>query len=148
LLSLPTDRYPPSGLSPRKQKERTLEVLAGQVEALSRVQPLLMVFEDAHWIDPTTQELLDIWVPRLRALRVLLILTHRPHYLPRGREYPHVSTLALTGLPHRLGAELVGKVTQGKALPSELLHQIVARSDGIPLFIEELTRSVLESQLL
>jgi class 3 adenylate cyclase/tetratricopeptide (TPR) repeat protein len=148
LLSLPTERYPPVGLSPRKRKERTLEVLAGQVEALSRVQPLLMILEDAHWIDPTTQELLDVWVPRLRVLRVLLILTHRPQYTPHGREHPHVSALVLTGLPERLGAELVCQVTQGKALPSQLLHQIVARTDGIPLFIEELTKSVLESQLL
>ena len=83
LLSLPTDRYPPLGLSPRRQKEKTLEVLVGQVEALSRRQPVLIVFEDVHWIDPTSQELLDVLVPRLRALPVLLVITYRPEYTPR-----------------------------------------------------------------
>lgn len=148
LLSLPTDRYPSLGLSPRRQKEKTLEVLFGQVEALSRLQPLLMVFEDAHWLDPTSQELLDLMVPRLRALRILMVITHRPEYTPHGREYQHVATMALRGLPQQLGSELVGKVTLGKALPPEVLEQIVARADGVPLFIEELTTSVLESRFL
>ena len=148
LLSLPTDRYPSPGFSPRRQKEKTLEVLFGQVEALSRLQPLLIVFEDAHWIDPTSQDFLDLMVPQLRALRILMVITHRPEYTPHGREYQHVATLALTGLPQQLGSELVGKVTLGKALPPEVLEQIVARADGVPLFIEELTTSVLESRFL
>ena len=149
LLSLPTDRYPPLGLSPRRQKEKTLEVLVGQVEALSRIQPVLMVVEDAHWIDPTSQELLDVLVPRLRALRVLLVIypPARVHRLT-GREYPHVTTMTLTASAAAPGSELVGKVTRGKALPPEVLEQIVAHADGVPLFIEELTRSVLESRLL
>ena len=83
LLSLPTERYPPLNLSPQKQKEKTLEALAGQVEALAQRQPLLMVFEDAHWIDPTSQELLDVLVPRLQALPILLVITYRPEYTPR-----------------------------------------------------------------
>jgi class 3 adenylate cyclase len=148
LLSLPTERYPPLGLSPQRRKEKILEMLVGQVEALSRLQPVLIVFEDAHWIDPTSQELLDVMVPRLRAVPVLLVLTYRPQYTPRGLEYAHVATLGLTVLPQELGTELVGKVTQGKALPPEVLAQIVAHADGVPLFIEELTKSVLESRLL
>jgi class 3 adenylate cyclase len=148
LLSLPMNRYPPLGLLPRRQKEKTFEVLLGQFEALSRLQPLLMVFEDAHWIDPTSQELLDVLVPQLRTLPVLMVLTHRPEYTPRWREYPHVTTMALRGLPQRLGTELVGKVTQGKVLPPELVSQIVGHADGVPLHIEELTKSVLESGLL
>ena len=87
-------------------------------------------------------------VPRLHALPVLLVLTYRPQYTPRWSEYAHVATLGLTGLPQHLGTELVGKVTQGKALPPEVLEQIVAHADGVPLFIEELTKSVLESRLL
>jgi class 3 adenylate cyclase len=148
LLSLPTDRYPPLGLSPQRRKEKILEMLVGQVEALARRQPVLIVFEDAHWIDPTSQELLDMMVPRLRALPVLLVLTYRPQYTPRGIGYAHVATMGLTGLPQHLGTELVGKVTQGKALPPEVLEQIVAHADGVPLFIEELTKSVVESRLL
>ncbi len=123
-------------------------MLIGQVEALSRLQPVLIVFEDAHWIDPTSQELLDVLVPRLHTLPVLMVLTHRPQYTPRWTELLNVATMNLTGLPQHLGTELVGKVTQGKALPSEVLNQIVAHADGVPLFIEELTKSVLESQLL
>ena len=146
LLSLPTDRYPSLGLSPRRQKEKTLEALIAQVEALSRLQPLLLVFEDAHWIDPTSQELLDVMIPRLRTQRVLMVITHRP--ISRGREYAHVATIALTGLPQQLGSELVDKVTLGKALPPEVVERIVARADGIPLFIEELTKSMLESRFL
>lgn len=148
LLSLPTERYPPLGLSAQRRKEKILDVLVGQVEALSRLQPALIVFEDAHWIDPTSQELLDVLVPRLQALPVLLVLTYRPQYTPRWSEYAHVATMGLTGLPQYLGIELVGKVTQGKALPPEVLEHIVAHADGVPLFIEELTKSVLESRLL
>ena len=148
LLSLPTDRYPPLGLSPRRQKEKTLDVLIAQVEALARFQPVFMVFEDAHWIDPTSQELLDVLIPRLRTHRVLMVITHRPEYIPRGREYPHVATIALTGLPQQLGSQLVDHVTQGKAVPPEIVERIVARADGIPLFIEELTKSMLESRFL
>jgi len=148
LLSLPTDRYPSIGLSPRRRKEKTLDVLIAQVEALSRLQPLFLVFEDAHWIDPTSQELLDVMIPRLRSHRVLMVITYRPEYVPHGREYPHVSTIALTGLPQQLGGELVDKVTLGKAVPPEVVDRIVARADGIPLFIEELTKSMLESRFL
>jgi class 3 adenylate cyclase len=148
LLSLPTDRYPPLGLSPRRQKEKTFEALLGQIEALSRLQPLLMVFEDTHWIDPTSQELLDVMIPRLRTQRVLLVITYRPEYVPHAREYPYVSTMTLTGLPEHLGGELVDKVTEGKAVPPEVVQRIVARADGIPLFIEELTKSLLESRFL
>jgi class 3 adenylate cyclase/tetratricopeptide (TPR) repeat protein len=148
LLSLPTERYPPLGLSPRRQKEKTLDALVGQLEALAQLQPVLIVFEDAHWIDPTSQELLDAIVPQLRTLPVLLVITYRPQYQPRWNEYSHVATIGLTGLPQHLGNELVGNVAQGKALPPEVLEQIVAHADGVPLFIEELTKSVLESRLL
>ena len=148
LLSLPTDRYPSIELSPRRRKEKTLDVLIAQVEALARLQPVFLVFEDAHWIDPTSQELLDVLVPRLRTHRVLMVITYRPEHEPHGREYGHVSTMTLTGLPEQLGSELVDKVTEGKAVPPEVVERIVARADGIPLFIEELTKSMLESQFL
>ena len=148
LLSLPISRYRPLRLSPRRQKEKTFEVLVAQAEELSRRQPLLVVYEDVHWIDPTSQELLDVMVPLLRALPVLMVITHRPEYTPHWSEHQHVTAMALGGLPQRLGTELVGKVTEGKALPPEVVDRIVAHADGVPLHIEELTKSVLESGLL
>ena len=148
LLSLPLERYPPLDLSPLRQKEKTLEALAGQVEALAQRQPLLLIYEDVHWIDATSQEALDLLVPRLRDLPVLMIITYRPEYSPRWTDQAHVITLGLNRLGRRQGAELVAKLTGGKALPQEVLDQITAHTDGVPLFVEELTKSVLESGLL
>jgi class 3 adenylate cyclase/energy-coupling factor transporter ATP-binding protein EcfA2 len=148
LLSLPAERYAPLNLSPEKQKEKTLEALARQVEALAQNQPLLMIYEDVHWIDATSQEALDILVPRLQRLRVLLIATHRPEYTPRWGDQAHVTTLGLNRLGRRQASDLVNNLTGGKPLPQAVLEQILAHTDGVPLFIEELTKSVLESGLL
>jgi len=148
LLGLPTDRYPPLQLTPRKQKERALEAMLGQLELLAARQPLLLVFENAHWVDPTSQEALDALVPRLQALPVLLVVTHRPEYPPRWVDQAHTTMLGLARLGRRHGAELVAKVTAGKILPPKILEQIVVHADGVPLFVEELTKSVLESGLL
>jgi class 3 adenylate cyclase/tetratricopeptide (TPR) repeat protein len=148
LLSLPLERYAPLNLSPQKQKERTLEALARQVEALAEDQPLLIVYEDVHWVDATSEELLDLLVPRLQRLPVLLIVTYRPEYTPRWSDQPHVTTLGLNRLGRRQGSELVNNLLGGRALPEEVLDQILAHTDGVPLFIEELTKSVLESGLL
>ena len=148
LLSLPTERYPPVNLSPQKQKEKTLEALAGQVEALAQRQPVLIIYEDVQWIDATSQEALDLLVPRLRDLPVLMIVTYRPEYGARWTDQAHVSALGLNRLGRRQSAELVDKVAGGKTLPQEVLDQIVAHADGVPLFVEELTKSMLESRLL
>ena len=148
LLSLPTERYPMLNLSPQKQKEKTLEALAGQVEALAQQQPLLLIYEDVHWMDATTQEAMDLLVPRLRNLPVLVLVTYRPEYSPRWTDQAHVTTLGLNRLGRRQGAELISKLTGGRALPQEVLDQILAHTDGVPLFVEELTKSVLESKLL
>jgi class 3 adenylate cyclase/tetratricopeptide (TPR) repeat protein len=148
MLSLPTEHYPPLNLSPQKQKEKTLEALADRVEALARQGPVLMLIEDVHWIDPTSQELLELLVPRVNAIRVLLVMTHRPGYVVSWAGQPGVTTLTLSGLGRNQGAELVDAVTGGKLLPPEVLGEILARTDGVPLFVEELTRSVLESGML
>jgi class 3 adenylate cyclase len=148
LLSLPTERYPPLTVSPQKQKDKTLEALAAQVEALARRQPLLMVFEDAHWIDPTSQELLELFLAKLQSLSILLVITYRPEYTPAWVGQHHVTSLTLNRLGRRRAEELVAKLTGGKPLPVEVLEQIVAHTDGVPLFVEELTKSVLESKLL
>ncbi len=148
LLSLPADRYPPLNLSPQKQKEKTLEALSAQVEALSAKRPVLMLLEDAHWVDPTTQEAFELTVSRIAQHRILLVITYRPEYIAPWVGQPNVTSLTLNRLSRRQGTELVTKLTAGKALPPEVLEQILAHTDGVPLFVEELTKSVLESSLL
>jgi class 3 adenylate cyclase/predicted ATPase len=149
LLSIPTgDRYPLLNLTPQKRKERTLHAQLDQVDGLAARQPVLMVFEDVHWSDPTTCEGLDLIVDRVPTLRVLVILTFRPEFTAPWIGRPHVTMLNLNRLPVRQRAEMIGHVTGGKALPKEIAEQIVDRTDGVPLFIEELTKSVVESGIL
>jgi class 3 adenylate cyclase/predicted ATPase len=149
LLSLPTpERHPLPNLSPQRKKERTLEALIRQLEGLARQQPVLMVVEDAHWIDPTSRELLDLRVERVRNLPVLLIVTYRPEFQPPWIGQPQVSLLALNRLDRHDRTLLVAQIAGGKALPEGVVTEIVDRTDGVPLFVEELTKSVLESGLL
>jgi predicted ATPase len=146
LLSLPaSDRHPLPNLSPQRKKERTLEALLRQLEGLTRQQPVIMLFEDAHWIDPTSRELLDLTIERVRTLPVLLTVTYRPEFQPPWTGQPQVTTVALNRLDRRDRTVLVEQIAGGKALPDEVVAQIADRTDGIPLFVEELTKSVLES---
>jgi class 3 adenylate cyclase len=149
LLSLPVpESHPLPNLSPQRRKERTLEALIGQLEGLARQQPVVMLFEDAHWIDPTSRELLDLTVERVRTLPVLLIVTFRPDFQPPWVGQPQVTMLALNRLDRRCQTALIAQVAAGKVLPYEVIDQIADRTDGVPLFVEELTKSVLESGLL
>ena len=149
LLSLPASgRHPLPDLSPQHKKERTLEALIRQLEGLARRQPVLIVFEDAHWIDPTSRELLDLTVERVRSQPVLLVVTFRPEFQPPWTGQPQLTLLALSRLDRRDQTALIGQVAGGKVLPNEVVDQIIDRTDGVPLFIEELTKSVLEGGLL
>jgi class 3 adenylate cyclase/tetratricopeptide (TPR) repeat protein len=149
MLSLPTsERYPPLDLTPQKQKEKTLQALVAQVEGLAARQPVLMLVEDAHWSDPTSLDLLDLIIDRVSALRVLLIITYRPEFSPPWAGRPQVTSLGLNRLAPRQGAEMITGVTGGRALPKEITDQIIDRSDGVPLFVEELTKAVVESGML
>jgi predicted ATPase len=149
LLSIPTgDRYPSLNLTPQKRKEKTLHAQPAQVEGLVAQQPVLMVWEDVHWSDPTTRESLDLLIDRLPTLRVLVILTFRPEFTPPWIGRPHVTMLTLNRLPRRQRGEMIAHVTGGKALPKEIVDQIVDRTDGVPLFIEELTKTVVESGIV
>jgi len=149
LLSLPaSERRPLPNLSPQRKKERTLEALIRQLEGLARRQPVAMVFEDAHWIDPTSRELLDLAIERVRSLPVLLVVTFRPEFQPPWTGQPQVTMLTLNRLDRRDRTALVEEIAGGKVLPDEVIDQIVDRTDGVPLFVEELTKSVLESGLL
>ena len=146
LLSLPaSERHPLPNLSPQRKKERTLEALLRQLANLVRRQPVVMVFEDAHWIDPTSRELLDLTVERIGSLPVLLIVTFRPEFQPPWAGQPQVTVLALNRLDRRNRPVLVTQIAGGKALSDELVAQIAERTDGVPLFVEELTKSVVES---
>jgi class 3 adenylate cyclase/predicted ATPase len=149
LLALPaSDRHQLQELSPQKRKDKTLAALLAQLDGLAARQPLFVIFEDVHWIDPTSLELLAAAVEHVPQLRVLLLITARSEFTPPWPSYPHTATIPLARLGRRDGAALVERVTGGKALPKEVMDEILARTDGIPLFIEELTKTVLESGLL
>ncbi|WEX86686.1 AAA family ATPase [Sinorhizobium garamanticum] len=149
LLSVPADdRYLPLELSPHRQKKRTLEVLVDQLIGLAARRPVLAVYEDVHWADPTSLELLDLVVDRVQDSPVLVLITFRSEFLPPWIRYPHVTALTLSRLSRRQGADMVERLTGGRALPTEVLNQIVGQTDGVPLFVEELTRAILETNLL
>ena len=149
LLSIPTgDRYPALDLTPQKRKEKTLRALVAQVEGLAARQPVLLVVEDAHWADPTSLELFELIVGRASSLPLLAIVTFRPEFVPPWVGRPQVTLISLNRLPRRLRAEMIAHVTGGKVLPQEIADQITDRTDGVPLFIEELTKAVVESGLL
>ena len=142
------ERYQPLNLSPLKKKEKTLAALISQIEGLAARQPVLVVFEDIHWIDPTTREALDLLIDRVPSLRVLVIVTYRPEFTPPWVGRPQVTLLTLNRLPPAQRAEMIMCMTAGKVLPREVANQIVNRTDGVPLFIEELTKAVVESGVL
>jgi DNA-binding SARP family transcriptional activator/predicted ATPase len=149
LLSVPTgNHYPPLDLTPQKQKEKTLRSLLAQLEGLAAREPVLVVFEDVHWIDPTSLELLDLTVDRVPGLPVLLIITFRPEFAPSWIGRPQVTSLTLNRLPPTQRAAMIMGMTGGKELPQEIADQIIDRTDGVPLFIEEVTKSVMESGIL
>jgi len=147
LLSLPgTGAAPAPELAPQRKKEKTFELLTRALEAAARRQPLLMVFEDIHWIDPTSRELLDRTLAQVERLPVLLIATFRPEFQPPWVGQPHVTLMTLPRLGRRHGEALVRQLAgNAAALPDDMLDEIVARTDGVPLFLEEVTKAILES---
>jgi predicted ATPase len=149
LLSIPFgDRYTPLALSPTQQRRRTLAALLDQFEGLARRQPILLSFEDAHWADATSLELLDLTVERVRQLPVLALFTFRPEFEPPWVGLPNVSILTLGRLDRHDVESMVARVTGGRVLPAEVMKQIIAKTDGNPLFVEELTKAVLEAGIL
>jgi class 3 adenylate cyclase/predicted ATPase len=135
-------------LSPQRKKALTFEVLLRQLEAVARQKPVLIVFEDLHWIDPTTRELLDRLIARIENLPILLIATFRPEFQPYWAGQPHVTLVALTRLARREGAALVGHLlAKAAALPPDIVEEIIERTDGVPLFLEEVAKVVLEAAL-
>jgi class 3 adenylate cyclase/predicted ATPase len=149
LLSLPlTADYAPLTVSPERQKQQTLHALLTILLRIAARQPVLFVMEDLHWVDPTTLEFLSLLVDQGPTARILTLLTCRPDFRPPWTGRSHLTQVTLPRLPRRLAAEMTDRVAHGKSLPAEVVEQVVARTDGVPLFVEELTKMVLESGLL
>ena len=147
MLSLPNDgRYPALELTPQQRRQRTLEALVSQIVALSRQNPLLMNFEDAHWTDPTTLELFGRIVDRIPTLRVLLIVTFRPEFEPPWIGRAYVTPFTINRLAEREVGAMIDGVIGNKSLPANIRQDIIERTDGIPLFVEEMTRAMLEAK--
>jgi class 3 adenylate cyclase/tetratricopeptide (TPR) repeat protein len=149
LLSIPFgQRYAPLLLSPAQQRRQTLAALLDQIEGLARQEPILLFFEDAHWADATSLELLDLIVERVRQLPVLALCTFRSEFEPPWVDLPNVSSLALARLDRSEVESMIARVTGGRPLPAEVTEQIVVKTDGNPLFVEELTKAVLEAGIV
>jgi class 3 adenylate cyclase/predicted ATPase len=149
LLSIPFgERYPPLALPPTQQRRQTLAALLDQIEGVARQQPLLLFFEDVHWADATSFELLDLTVERVRQLPILALFTFRREFEAPWVGLPNVSTLTLGGLDRSNVESIIARVTGGRRLPTEVTEQIVVKTDGNPLFVEELTKAVLEAGIL
>ena len=147
-LSLPADRYPPLTLSPQRQRQKTLETIQAMVLDQAERQPVLFILEDVHWLDPTTLELLGLLVEQAPTMRVLLLLTGRPTFQSPWEPRSYVTHTTVSRLTRPQVERLVVHVAGGKPLPSVILQQLVDKADGVPLFVEEMTKTVLESGLL
>jgi class 3 adenylate cyclase len=146
-LSLPNDgRYPALELTPQQRRQRTLEALTAQMEALSRQKPVLMIFEDAHWADPTSLEAFGRAVDRLQTLRVLLLVTFRPEFEAPWVGRPYVTALTVNRLAELEAGAMIDRILGNKPLPASIRQDIIERTDGIPLFVEEMTKAVLEAE--
>jgi class 3 adenylate cyclase/predicted ATPase len=149
LLSIPLGAdYASLDLSPEQQKQKTLQAFLVIFLRIAAQQPVLFVMEDLHWVDPTTLEFLSLLVDQGPTARILALWTFRPDFSPSWTGRSHVTQVTLSRLPRRQAAEMTGRVAHGKVLPSEVVEQVVAKTDGVPLFVEELTKMVLESGLL
>lgn len=149
LLSIPGgDRFPPPGMTPQRQKEHTFDLIFALMQRLAATRPLLIVFEDVHWADPTTLEFLVLLIERVRGIRALLVLTFRRHFVPPWRGTPHAEQRELDRLKPEDAIALAEHVAGARQLPEAFVQQVVARADGVPLFVEELTRAVLGTGLL
>ncbi len=149
LLGLPVgEEYAPLNLAPRRQKQRTLEIILTLLLAMADRKPLLFVVEDLHWLDPSTLELLDLLIEQGSTTRLLALFTCRPTFNPAWRPYSYLTHLTLSRLTQPQVEAMVQQVAGGKRLPGDLLRQVAAKTDGVPLFVEELTKMVLELDLL
>ena len=144
-LPVPENRYPPLHLSPQRQRQKTLETIVAILLELAERQPVLFILEDLHWTDPTTLELLNLVIEQIPTTSLLTLLTCRPHFHPAWHHRSYLTEITVNRLPHAQGEQIVNRLTDGKVLPPEVLQQIIAKTDGVPLFVEEMTKAILES---
>src|SRR5262249_17740585 len=147
LLSLPIseDTYAPLQLSPQRQRQMTLETIVAILQELAERQPVLFILEDLHWTDPTTLELLGLLLDQTPTASMVVLLTCRPYFQPTWHHRSYLSEITVNRLPHAQVAQIITSMTDGKALPQEVLAQVVEKTDGVPLFVEEMTKAILES---
>jgi class 3 adenylate cyclase len=147
LLSLPLaeERYAPLALSPQRQRQKTLETIVAILLELAEQQPVLFILEDLHWTDPTTLELLNLVLDQTPTASLLVLLTCRPHFQPAWHHRSYLTEITVNRLSHAQVEQIVAGITDGKIFPAEVLQQIIARTDGVPLFVEEITKAILES---
>jgi class 3 adenylate cyclase/predicted ATPase len=144
-LPIPEDRYPPLNVSSQRQRQKTLESLVAILLELAERQPVLFILEDLHWTDPTTLEFLSLLVEQVPTTAIATLLTCRPHFQPSWRHRSYITEMTLNRLSHTQVEQIVTGMTDGKTFPAEVLQQILTKTDGVPLFIEELTKAILES---
>jgi predicted ATPase/class 3 adenylate cyclase len=147
LLSLPVpeNRYPLLNLSPQRQRQKALETIIAILLELAEHQPVLFILEDLHWTDPTTLELLNLLIDQTPTASVLVLLTCRPHFQPAWHHRSYLSEITVNRLSHAQVEQIVTGMTDVKTFPAEVVQQIIAKTDGVPLFIEEMTKTILES---
>ena len=144
-LPIPEDTYPPLHLSPQRQRQKTLESIVAILLELAERQPVLFILEDLHWTDPSTLELLGLLLDQTPTASLLVLLTCRPHFQPAWHHRSYLTEMTLHRLSQTQVEQIVNRMTDGKTLPPEVLAQIVERTDGVPLFVEEMTKAILES---
>ena len=144
-LPLPEHRYPPLNLSPQRQRQKTLETIVAILLELAEHQPVLFIVEDLHWTDPTTLELLNLVIDQTPTASILMLLTCRPHFQPAWHHRSYLTEITVNRLSHAQVEQIVTGMTDGKTFPPEVLAQIVEKTDGVPLFVEEMTKAILES---
>jgi predicted ATPase len=144
-LPLPENHYPPLNLSPQRQRQKTLETIVAILLELAEHQPVLFILEDLHWTDPTTLEFLNLVIEQIPTTSILTVLTCRPHFQPAWHHRSYLTEMTLNRLSHTQVEQIVHRITDGKTFPAEILQQILTKTDGVPLFVEELTKAILES---
>jgi class 3 adenylate cyclase len=144
-LPLPENHYPPLNLSPQRQRQKTLETIVAILLELAEHQPVLFILEDLHWTDPTTLEFLNLVIEQIPTTSILTVLTCRPHFQPAWHHRSYLTEMTLNRLSHTQAEQIVHRITDGKTFPAEILQQILTKTDGVPLFVEELTKAILES---
>src|SRR5262245_32465479 len=144
-LSLPESRYAPLNVSPQRQRQQTLETLVAILLELAERQPVLFILEDLHWTDPTSLELLNLVLEQAPTASLLVLLTCRPHFQPVWHHRSYITEMTLNHLSHAQVEQIVHGMTDGKPFPAAVLQQIIAKTDGVPLFVEEITKAILES---